>query len=330
MKYLSHLVSFLGILYSCNNLLANDNNDDLEETEQEASASLKIKSQTQLCSADYYIKKGLDKEEDRKRTDIGIGEKITFLLVGKPKGDIKELTWNIKGNGFEETKADLLKGSQKISLIAKKSLTKDTNVQIVAQTSEGKEAKISINIKVPTKIEAKKFSGEIETEDGNDKVDTKKIKFPKGKYGLIGFIELTLLPTNVSFKKINAVERDGGLEWPERDNNSKKPVLASAHTGHGVNKIVRIRDKNNLYDMVAETGDTVVNLNAIRKSGVNPQNFWWICKKYINLKEENKDTISLGKTNQIFNIEAIKMSITITIVKFGLEFKRNSDEGEIL
>ncbi|WMX37459.1 hypothetical protein RGQ01_10580 [Akkermansia sp. EB-AMDK43] len=82
--------------------------------------------------------------------------------------------------------------------------------------------------------------------------------------------------------------------------------------------------------MVAETGDTVVNLNAIRKSGVNPQNFWWICKKYINLKEENKDTISLGKTNQIFNIEAIKMSITITIVKFGLEFKRNSDEGEIL
>ena len=56
MKYLSHLVCFLGILYSCNNLLANDNNDDLEETEQEASASLKIKSQTQLCSADYYIK----------------------------------------------------------------------------------------------------------------------------------------------------------------------------------------------------------------------------------------------------------------------------------
>lgn len=86
---------FLGILYSCNNLLANDNNDDLEETEQEASASLKTNLQTQLCSADYYIKKGLDKEEDRKRTDIGIGEKITFLLVGKPKGDIKEILLGI-------------------------------------------------------------------------------------------------------------------------------------------------------------------------------------------------------------------------------------------
>lgn len=329
-KHFSNLICFLGILYSCNNLLASDdNNDDFEETEEEASASLKIKSQTQLCSADYYIKGGgeKDKEEDRKRTDIGIGEKITLLLVGKPKGNIQELTWSIKGDGFEETNIEQLKGSQKISLIAKKSLTKDTSVQIHARTSEDKETKISINIKVPVKIEAKKFSGEIETENGLDKVDTTKIKFPKEMYGVIGFIELTWLPTNVSFTKIKAVERDGGLGWPGIDHNSEKPILASPHTGHGVNKIVRIRDKNNTYDMVADVGDIVATLNKIRNSGVNPQKFWWICKKYTHLDEEKKDSIFLGETEQIFTIEAIKFTITATIEKFGLEFKRNSNES---
>ena len=67
---------------------------------------------------------------------------------------------------------------------------------------KGRKQRFQLISKFLQRIEAKKFSGEIETEDGNDKVDTKKIKFPKGKYGLIGFIELTLLPTNVSFKKL--------------------------------------------------------------------------------------------------------------------------------
>lgn len=96
MKYLSHLVCFLGILYSCNNLLANDNNDDLEETEQEASASLKIKSQTQLCSADYYIKKGLDKEEDRKE-QISVSEKKShFYLLENLKATSRNLLGILK------------------------------------------------------------------------------------------------------------------------------------------------------------------------------------------------------------------------------------------
>lgn len=43
--------------------------DDMKETEEEACGPLQIKSQTELCSADYYIKGGSeqDKEDDRKR-----------------------------------------------------------------------------------------------------------------------------------------------------------------------------------------------------------------------------------------------------------------------
>lgn len=77
----------------------------MKETEEEACGPLQIKSQTELCSADYYIKGGIeqDKEDDRKRKNIGVGENISFLLIGKPRGDIKELIWSIKGDRVQPT-----------------------------------------------------------------------------------------------------------------------------------------------------------------------------------------------------------------------------------
>ena len=41
----------------------------MKETEEESYGPLRIKSQTRLCSADYYIKGGKEesREEDRKR-----------------------------------------------------------------------------------------------------------------------------------------------------------------------------------------------------------------------------------------------------------------------
>lgn len=89
------LFCFLVVSFSCSLLWAeNEPDDDMEETEEEAYGPLQIKSQTRFCSADYYIKGGSeqDKEDDRKRKNIGVGENISFLLIGKPKGNIKELT----------------------------------------------------------------------------------------------------------------------------------------------------------------------------------------------------------------------------------------------
>lgn len=151
------LVLILAVLFSSCILWADEEEEDtLEETEEEASGSLKIKSQTKLCSADYYIKGGNgDKNEDKKRINIGIGEEITFLLVGKQKGSIKELKWNIEGDGFKKTNLDQFTGNLKISLIAKNDLKKDTTAKIKAETSEGLQTAITINIKVPNKIEGK-------------------------------------------------------------------------------------------------------------------------------------------------------------------------------
>ena len=134
-----------------------------EETEEEATGPLQIKQQTALCSADYYIKGGTgDKEEDRKRKNIGIGEKITFLLVGKPKGAIKELKWNIEGNGFKQVNTEQLQGELKIALTAKDDLEKDATAKIKAETSEGQKAEITINIRIPKKLKKEKFEGIID------------------------------------------------------------------------------------------------------------------------------------------------------------------------
>ncbi len=134
-------------------------NDDLEETEEEVFGPLQLKTQTELCSADYYIKeKGeKDRKEDRERKNIGIGEQISFLLIGKPKGNIKELEWNIKGDGFDQESTDSFKVAQKITLTARKNLTENTNATITVKTSEGQQASVTINIKIPKKITGKKI-----------------------------------------------------------------------------------------------------------------------------------------------------------------------------
>ena len=303
-------------------------NDGFEETEEEAVAPLKIKSQTELWSANYYINGELekDREEDRKRTSIGIGEKITLLLIGKPKGNLDELEWNVEGNGFEQTDFDKFKGKQKIELTARQDLIEDASVKISAKTSEGLQKEITINIKVPVKINGKKFEGKFEGPDGKI-INTKDYKRKKGEHGIIGFIEVTLHPTEVSFKKIHAIERDGGLEWPGKANGEPKPKLASGHGGSGVNHPIKIRDKNNCYDCVSEVNDLVNVLNIIRDSKMNPQIFWWKCNFFIYLINDNKESILLDDSDQRFHIEVINRFDTKTIIeKVGVKFERNSNE----
>ncbi|MCD8064988.1 hypothetical protein [Akkermansia sp.] len=173
-------ILILIILFSPVFLWADEEEEDtLEETEEEATGPLQIKQQTALCSADYYIKGGTgDKEEDRKRKNIGIGEKITFLLVGKPKGTIKELKWNIEGDGFKQINTEQLQGELKIALTAKDALEQDATAKIKAETSEGQKAESTINIRIPKKLKKEKFEGRIDMGDGNPILIC--FNFPKG------------------------------------------------------------------------------------------------------------------------------------------------------
>lgn len=326
---------FLAISFSFNLLWAsNEPDDDIEETEEESYGPLQIKSRTRLCSADYYIKGGSEeeKEEDRKRKNIGIGENITLLLIGKPKGNIEGLTWNIKGDGFQQTDANPFKGSQKITLTAKEDLTKDARATITAKTSGGKQAKITVNIRIPKKMTKEKHEGHMDLGQGFS-ASTTDFKIPKGEHGVWGFIKVTLSPTNVSFKGINIIERDGGLMWDGKNGNppQPKPELAAEHTT--CNMTSPLQDKNNFYDMAGDNRGIEEVLETIRASKHNPQQFWFICNFHIHWGEggkgsEQQDSIFLGTTNQKYHIEAVDQHTTKTVVeKFGFTFKRNSNEN---
>lgn len=155
----------------------------------------------------------------------------------------------------------------------------------------------------------------------------------KGEYGLLGFIQLTLSPTNVSFKKIKIIERDGGLMWEGK--NSKppktKPELANEHKT--CNLAGSVGNKNHFYDMVGDNRLIEEIIGTIKNSKYNPQKFWLVCKLYVHRGHggegsEAEDTILLSTTNQKYHIEAIDESTTNTIVeKFNIKFERNSNDG---
>ncbi len=84
-------------------------------------------------------------------------------------------------------------------MTAKKDLTKDARVTITAKTGEDKEAKITVNIRIPKKITKEKYEGHMGLGDGFS-ANTADFKIPKGEHGVWGFIKVTLFPTDVSFK----------------------------------------------------------------------------------------------------------------------------------
>lgn len=180
-------------------------------------------------------------------------------------------------------------------------------------------------------MEKKKHEGLMDLGQGFS-ANTADFKIPKGEHGVWGFIKVTLSPTDVSFKGVNIIERDGGLRWDGKNGNPPrpKPELADEHTT--CNMAAPMQDKNNFYDMVGDNREIEEVLKTIRESKHNPQIFWFVCNFHIHCGEggkgsEQEDSIFLGTTNQKYYIEAIDQHATKTVVeKFGFTFKRNSNE----
>ena len=129
--------------------------------------------------------------------------------------------------------------------------------------------------------EKEKFEGIIDMGDGNP-ISTDMFQFSKGEHGLLGFIQLTLSPTNVSFKKIKIIERDGGLRWEGKNSNppKTKPELANEHKT--CNLSGSVGNKNHFYDMVGDNRLIEEIIETIKNSKYNPQKFWFVCKLYVH------------------------------------------------
>lgn len=88
------------------------------------------------------------KAEQEIRKRIGKGKtsgsvkKSLSCLVGKPKGAIKELKWNIEGNGFKQVNTEQLQGELKIALTAKDDLEKDATAKSKQKQVKVKKLKL--------------------------------------------------------------------------------------------------------------------------------------------------------------------------------------------
>ena len=69
------------------------------DVEEEDSGALRIETETEEYSADIYLGNTDDRKADRERKTIGVGERITLTLTGKPLGNVDELEWNLVEDG---------------------------------------------------------------------------------------------------------------------------------------------------------------------------------------------------------------------------------------
>lgn len=201
--------------------------------------ALEIKSETTLCSADFYIAKeqgkDVDEKTDKERKKLGMGEDVLLTLTGKPMGDVSQLQWKITKGEALASLPKKTEGKAKVVLTVNKRIQKKGEVEVTVTTSEGLEKTIAFEILVPTKLTAAVPVKSSLPSDPNIVVVAADVK-------------LTVEPTEVSFKNIKLIERDEGLTYvmpdPPPDPRKGEIKLGVPHTGHGCND-ARIIELNN-------------------------------------------------------------------------------------
>lgn len=110
--------------------------------------ALEIKSETVLCSADFYIAreqgKDVDEKTDKERKKLGMGEDVLLTLDGKPKGDISQLQWKITKGETLAYFSDKTEGKEKVTLTISKRIQKKGEVEVTVTTSEGLKKILSL------------------------------------------------------------------------------------------------------------------------------------------------------------------------------------------
>ena len=105
--------------------------------------ALEIKSETTLCSADFYIAreqgKDVDEKTDKERKKLGMGEDVVLTLAEKPKGDISQLRWKVTKGESLATLPKKTEGKAKVVLTVNKRIQKKGEVEVTVTTSEGLE-----------------------------------------------------------------------------------------------------------------------------------------------------------------------------------------------
>ncbi len=186
--------------------------------EEENEEGLQIESATEELSADIHIAKEEGKKpprseaEDRKRSNLGIGEFVVLSLTGKPFliGDTEKLEWEV------------INGKKLVHFVGKHQGVKTVKFQVSPYVKEVEN--ITIQVRTVTNREKKiEFQVFLPQQDinGKQQLSAQHAKNPKtGKRGYDEWnfeafpteteccakLEITLHPTNVSFRHLEILE----------------------------------------------------------------------------------------------------------------------------
>lgn len=282
--------------------------------------ALEIKSETTLCSADFYIAKeqgkDVDEKTDKERKKLGMGEDVLLTLTGKPKGAVSQLQWKITKGEALASLPKKTEGKAKVVLTVNKRIQKKGEVEVTVTTSEGLEKTIAFEILVPTKLTAAVPVKSSLPSDPNIVVVAADVK-------------LTVEPTEVSFKNIKLIERDEGLTYvmpdPPPDPQKGEIKLGVPHTGHGCNDARIIELNNSFIDQVIYAA----YYNAVWGARL-PQEWLWTCGWKVHdgnggEKSTGDDILQVETVEQRFKAEYMKFDgmdgkveeVQIAIRKFG-------------
>lgn len=291
---------------------------------------LSIESEAGEYSAQIYIREEeegsvpeKEKENDKKRKKFGIGETVFLTLTAdKPQiiGDPSQIEWIIEeGNSlasFQEEDNSIIK-----TLVIKNDILEGGEIIVKAVTEEGREAKISLSAIVPEGISAKHRR---KSYDRNHPDFNKRgvIHFDPPKdgdrimAGASAVLEVTFLPTSVSFNTIQIIERDKGCIPAPADDN-----LAETHVPNP--NPLPLDNKNRTFDYIGSRYPI-----AKLKFYDLPQTWRWVCDW--NIVADGKDVKTVQTINQSFFydwIDVFAEIATTTVTKFGCSVSRSTERN---
>lgn len=294
-----------------------------EEIPNTDNNSLQIESKTKTVSPKCLIEGG-NEDDDRKRTEVGIGEEVELTLTGKRLGDVdmETIEWVLEPENLGAIeKSD--KEENKSTLTINKDITQNTTVNVRVKTSLDDEiperASLTFDIFVPSQIKA---------EHSGERVE----KFPqdkeKDKAGASTRLILAFHPLNVSFSNVPIIERaEDPPNFQPPHNPGNKLMWPDARNGFR-------------HDNIGWKWPEDIHLKDLQQMKL-PKTFSWACGWYVRANDKDCCKISQKPYPQDFTFEydgtetandaptkGLK-NIKVTITKFGCTVTRSTaDEAK--
>lgn len=290
-----------------------------EETPETDNRALYIESTTEVASAQCMIDGG-NEEDDKKRTDVGIGEKVTLTLTGKrlKEVDLDSIEWSMEPDNVAIIKKSR-EEKNKATLTINKDITENKTLKIRVKTNLDEELPekktLNLNIFVPSGIKA--------THTG-ERIPGCALDGEKDNAGASTVLDLTLHPLNVSFSNIAFIERT-------KDPEGFKPK----HVPGAVLFRPNAKNKATPRDRIGWKFKDGIRLPQLQNANL-PAPFSWACGWYV--RSDGKDCLLIhgktypqdfkftydGKENDVKSSTKGLQNVKVTVSKFGCTVTRST------